>query len=133
MQQELIHQFLKNLKKANTWLSWWRHQMMTKVTFVNSFMETFSILSVQYMYKISFKMDKNLDIEIQQTWDATCFFTAGLLTPSPLHQLWNFQKSPAQIELSINLYLKLYSIDIYRKFYLYCLYNFRLFSGPLVV
>ena len=51
------HQFLQNLKNVNAWLSWWRHQMTTKVTFVIFFMKTYSILSVQY--KISCKMDKN--------------------------------------------------------------------------
>ena len=34
--------------------------MMTKVTFVNFFIKTYSILSIQYMYKISCKMDKNV-------------------------------------------------------------------------
>ena len=32
--------------------------MMTKVTFVNFFIKTYSILSIRYMYKISCKMDK---------------------------------------------------------------------------
>ena len=31
-----------------------------KVTFVNFFINTYSILSIHYMYKISCKMDKNL-------------------------------------------------------------------------
>ena len=33
--------------------------MMTKVTFVNFFINTYSILSIQYMYKISCKIHKN--------------------------------------------------------------------------
>ena len=48
----------KNFKNVNTWLSWWRHQMMRKITFVNFFIKTYSILPIQYMYKISCKMYK---------------------------------------------------------------------------
>ena len=53
---EIENSLLKNLKNVNTWLSWWRHQMMTKVTSVSFFIKAYSILSIQY--KISCKMDK---------------------------------------------------------------------------
>ena len=33
--------------------------MMAKVTFANFLIKTYSILSIQYMYKISCKIDKN--------------------------------------------------------------------------
>ena len=59
LQQEEIHQFLKNFKNANTWPSWWRHQVMAKVTFFNFFIKTYFILLIQYMYKISCKMNKH--------------------------------------------------------------------------
>ena len=44
----------KNLKNVNTWLSWWRHHICQFF-----YQDLFHIaLSIQYMYKKSYKMDK---------------------------------------------------------------------------
>ena len=80
-----MHQFLKNLKNANTWLSWWRHQMMTKVTFVNFFYQgLFHITNTIYVQRYS-----------------TFFHRLPTRLPTAPHQSWDFQKSPAQVGLKI--------------------------------
>ena len=50
--------------------------MMTKVTHLNFFIKTYTILSIQYMYKISCKMDKDF-------LKYSMFFPRGPTGPSP--------------------------------------------------
>ena len=74
--------------------------MMTKVTFVNFFIKTCSILSIQYMYKISCKMDRIF-------WDTACLFTADLLAPSlPPVRFW---KNPSSGRVKILIITLCYS------------------------
>ena len=95
-----MHQLLKILKRFNTWLSWWRHQMMIKVTFSKFFIKTYSILSIQYIYKVSCKMDI--------FWDTACFFT---------RVNWVFQKSPTQVGLTLTRPAYFYLISIFLKIF----------------
>ena len=50
--------------------------MMTKVTHLNFFIKTYTILSIQYMYKISCKMDKDF-------LKYSMFFPGGPTAPPP--------------------------------------------------
>ena len=98
----VFHQFLKSLKNVNTWLSWLRHQMMTKLTFVNIFIKTYSILSIQYMYKISRKMDKHF-------LRYNMFFhpvATSSPPPSLALRFWDFQKSQADVGLRYHSHKK---------------------------
>ena len=67
-------------------------------------------------------------------WSVNCsrgFFRATL-SVSKLYELsfWIIEHiSEMSNKVSINLYLRPCSIAIYGKFYLHCLYHFRLFSG----
>ena len=54
------------------------------------FTKTYSVLSIQYMYKVSCKMDKHFLRYFM-------FSTTGLLAPPPPPQPWDFRKSPAQV------------------------------------
>ena len=81
----------KILENVNTWLSWWRHHRMAK-WHLSIFL---SRLIPYCQYSICTKL------HVKWTnifWDEACFFTAGLLTPTPrptnlpIHQTWDFQK-----------------------------------------
>ena len=70
-----------------------------------------------------------------------CKLSKGLFQPlcqSLNCMSWVFESCNKHISdmfrsLSINFYLRPCSIAIYGKFYLYCLYHFRLISGLLIV
>ena len=73
--------------------------MIANVTFVNFFIKTYSILSIQYMYEISCKMDKHF-------LRYRMFFHRGPTSPPPPPAFskvaLRFSKSPVQVELKVH-------------------------------
>ena len=103
----------KNLENVNTWLSWWHHQMMTKVTFVKFFIKTYSILPIQYMYKSSCKMDKDF-------LRYSMFFHCRLLGHSPALRL---AKKPSSCKFSW-----FFRSSTIASLKFYCLISFRILN-----
>ena len=66
---------------------------MTKVTFVNFFIKTYSILPIQYMYKISCKIDKNC-------LRYSLFFHHGPTSPPSLR--FSKKPSPGRVKRFLN-------------------------------
>ena len=82
--------------------------MMTSLTYDKSdicqfFIKTYSVLSIQYMYKISCKMYKNF-------LRYSIFFHRVSTSPSPL-QPRDFQKSPAQVGLRQSTFMLFQNIQ----------------------